>query len=155
MGARVSAVSWHGGYVSPPPRPFTAEGATDCAMQARGSVMQNMKALRHTLDAAGCSHIAISADEWGVAPWHSRHFGVVHGINAAGFLAAAAREAQATNLLYSNYFEPVNEGAIAVRPFSSSLTSVGQVMRLFGRRCTRLHSRHRKHQQQAPRILAE
>ena len=77
--------------------------------------------------------------------WHNRHFDVVHvfsvvllrtlllrthGMNAAGFssgfLAVSARESKTANLQYTNLFELVNEGAITVEPFSTSLTAIGR-----------------------------
>ena len=50
---------------------------------------------------------------------------------AAGFLAAATRVATTEYLRFTNYFEPVNEGAIQVYPFNATLTPVGEVMALF------------------------
>ena len=46
------------------------------------------------------------------------------------------RGARANNLQFSNYFEPVNEGAIQVLAFNSSLTPVGEVMRLYSHHAT-------------------
>ena len=60
-------------------------------------------------------------------PWTVKKFSVAHGMYAAGFLAAVTRGARANNLQFSNYFEPVNEGAIEVLAFSSQLTPVGEV----------------------------
>ena len=50
---------------------------------------------------------------------------------AAGFLGAITRVSVPANLQFTNYFEPVNEGAIAVHPFNATLTPVGQVMALY------------------------
>ena len=98
--------------------------------------MGAVAALRTTLDKTG-KKIAISADEWGLGPpWRVKTFGTAHGMYAAGFLGAVTRGARANNLQFSNYFEPVNEGAIQVLPFNSSLTPVGEVMRLYSHHAT-------------------
>ena len=53
-----------------------------------------------------------------------------HGIYAAAFLGSVTRVATELNVAFTNYFEPVNEGAIFVGPFSSQLTPVGDAMAL-------------------------
>ena len=49
----------------------------------------------------------------------------------ASLLSLIMRSAASMGLAYSNYFEPVNEGAIVVGQFSVSLTPLGLVMPLF------------------------
>ena len=130
VGEHIYASSFHDGYMHQP-RTFTEQAVTTCAMRPRGDFMGAVGALRKTLDKTG-RKIAISADEWGLGPpWTVKKFSVAHGMYAAGFLAAVTRGARANNLQFSNYFEPVNEGAIEVLAFSSQLTPVGEVMRLF------------------------
>ena len=43
------------------------------------------------------------------------------------------REAKDTGLVFTNYFEPINEGAIAVHGTSAELTPVGRVFETYGR----------------------
>ena len=141
IGDHVYATSFHGGYF-PQPTIFNRSAVTACAMRPRGEFLDSVRYLRAQLDATGKS-ISISADEWGLGPpWKSGahgagngsagvRFSVAHGMYAAGFLGMVTRESESLDLKFTNYFEPVNEGAIAVSAFSSSLTPVAQVMRLF------------------------
>ena len=88
---------------------------TACAKHPAGSFMNAVAALRKTLDSTGKT-IAISADEWGLGPpWRTHVFSVAHGMYAAGFLGAITKGARANNLQMTNYFEPVNEGAVQAR----------------------------------------
>ena len=57
-------------------------------------------------------------------------FGVAHGMYAAGFLGAITRGAAKYGLQFSNYFEPVNEGAFNVFAHNITVTPVGQVRQL-------------------------
>ena len=137
VGDHIFATSFHDGYMNQP-QEFTQEAVTTCAMRPRGDFMNSVASLRKTLNATGKT-IAISADEWGLGPpWRAGangpnkiRFSVAHGMYAAGFLGAITRGSQQFNLQFSNYFEPVNEGAITVQPFSAKLTPVGEVMKLF------------------------
>ena len=126
-GPHVYATSSHTGYMDQP-RPFSPEAVTACARRPRSGWLQQLRALRAQLDRHSPAHtIAISADEWGLGPpWAVRTFSVAHAMYAAGLLGAAIREAAHTNLQMTNYFEPVNEGAIRVEPLASRLTPVGQ-----------------------------
>jgi len=141
VGAHIFATSFHDGYHNQPVI-FTQKSVTACAMRPRPGAPQSfldaVAALRKSLDATG-KKVAISADEWGLGPpWRAGahgakgvRFSVAHGMYAASFLGSVTRGALAQNLQMSNYFEPVNEGAVVVSPFSSKLTPVGQVMQLF------------------------
>jgi alpha-L-arabinofuranosidase len=132
VGEHVYATSFHDGYMDEP-KVFTESAVTACAKRPRNDFMASVAALRKSLDATNRS-IAISADEWGLGPpWRVREFGVAHGMYAAGFLGAITRGARANDLQMSNYFEPVNEGAVQVLPFGSLLTPVGLVMQLFSK----------------------
>ena len=51
----------------------------------------------------------------------------------ASLLSLIVRSAASMGLAYSNYFEPVNEGAIVVGQFSVALTPLGLIMPLFSR----------------------
>ena len=130
VGEHIYASSFHNGYMTQPST-FTQSAVTACALRPRGSFMDSVAALRTTLDKTG-RIIAISADEWGLGPpWKVKTFAVAHGMYAAGFLGAVTRGARANNLQFTNYFEPINEGAVQVLPFNTTLTPVGEVMRLF------------------------
>merc|ERR1712039_130905 len=93
--------------------------------------LSSLQQLHQTLQRTG-KNISISADEWGLGPpWKVKTFGVPHAIYAASFLSAVTQSASSANLRHTNYFEPINEGAISVKPFRTSLTPVGQVMELY------------------------
>ena len=62
--------------------------------------------------------------------WYTRPR-VAEGIYAASMLNMFCREFRRLGVTIGCYFEPVNEGAIRVDPFSAELTPIGQVMALF------------------------
>lgn len=78
-------------------------------------------------------NLSISFDEWNV--WYSwyREVGVAEGLFAARVLHQFLASYRELGIGCVCYFQPVNEGAIAVSPRSSRLTAMGQVMRLFSR----------------------
>ena len=51
---------------------------------------------------------------------------------AASLLTVLVNNAISTNTLASNYFEPINEGAIAVEQFNAGPTPLGVTLPLFG-----------------------
>ena len=84
-------------------------------------------------------------------------FHTAHALYGASFFGAVVRNAAALRIAFTNYFEPINEGAITVHPFADAadatattsaadtgagavLTALGQVMQLYGahQRRTRL-----------------
>ena len=130
IGADTYAWSDHDGYYGHQVD-FTADALTvDVKAPRDVFVKQKLQASRAALDAAGASHIAVSADEWALGyPWLlDGNFSVAHGIYAAAFLGSVTRFASELNVAFTNYFEPVNEGAIFVGPFSSQLTPAGEAM---------------------------
>eukprot|EP01045_Picozoa_sp_COSAG04_P023968 COSAG04_NODE_2928_length_3376_cov_1.582240_2_plen_668_part_01 len=131
IGEETYGWSTHGGYYGKLVN-FTADALTECAKAPRDVFVPQLRANRATLDAAGASHIAISADEWALGwPWlTTTNFSVANGIYAAAFLGSIARAAAELNIAFTNDFEPINEGAIYVGPFSSKLTPVGEAMAL-------------------------
>eukprot|EP00040_Diaphanoeca_grandis_P035344 m.222056 g.222056 ORF g.222056 m.222056 type:complete len:1073 (+) comp33360_c0_seq3:76-3294(+) len=133
IGEHVAATSFHAGYMNQPSLgQWTEQAVTTCAKRPQSDFINLLTELRATLDIANGSHIAISADEWGLGPpWDVEVFSVTHGMYAAGFLGAITRAAPDVNLKFTNYFEPVNEGAIQVFAFNATVTPVGQVMRMF------------------------
>ena len=135
IGADTYAWSDHDGYYGQQ-IDFTANALTADAKAPRDIfVKQQLQASRHALDAAGASHIAVSADEWNLGwPWlFDGNFSVAHAIYAAAFLGSVTRAASDLNVAFTNYFEPVNEGAIFVGPFGSQLTPAGEAMAMIAR----------------------
>ena len=132
VGAHVYAASDHDGY-HPQPAAFEAAALTSCAKAPRDVFAAQLRRRRAALDAKGAAHVAISADEWGLGPpWLvATNFSVAHGVYAAAFLGVCTRIAPEVRLAFTNYFEPVNEGAVYVGPFGASLTPVGQAMALY------------------------
>jgi alpha-N-arabinofuranosidase len=88
-------------------------------------------------DRAAGRHIGIALDEWNVwhnwftrpaeNPWYES---VTEAVWAAGMIHMMCREAEPLGLTLGAFFQPVNEGAIAVEPFSARLTPLGQVFAL-------------------------
>jgi hypothetical protein len=116
IGGEIFATSLHDGYYTEPSGAvWTQEQVTGCAKWPQAQFLGDVQTLRSQLDSLGHT-IAISADEWGLGPpWDTRTFGTPHGMYAAGFLGMATRAAGEYNMPFTNYFEPINEGAIAVR----------------------------------------
>jgi len=134
VGKNIYATSFHAGYFNQPassPSTWTEAAVTNCAKHPYSAFLPEVWKLRESLDATGHT-IAISADEWGLGPpWTTESFSVAHGMYAAGFLGAITRVSTPANLQFTNYFEPVNEGAITVHSFNATLTPVGEVMALY------------------------
>ena len=71
----------------------------------------------------------VAFDEWNAwGCWH-RDPVIADGMLAAGILNRLVRKAAELNIKLGCYFEPVNEGAIIVEPFSSRLTNIGKVFK--------------------------
>lgn len=142
---RESAVaeSFHAGY-APQPSNWTADELERVVMFPSEGFAAALSQLHQLLATANASKVGISADEWGLGPpWcvNGTPFSVAHAVYGASFLSAAAgRYASSFNIVAANYFEPINEGAIIVSPFSSELTPIGQVMHLYGRHAKELLS---------------
>ena len=130
VGPSISLTSFHGGYASAPlatPSDFTA-----AAKIADAAFLPALSQLRRALTQQGAGHVGISADEWGLGPpWDVGVFNTAHALYGATLLSLVIGNAAAQGIAFSNYFEPVNEGAIAVGQFSSSVTPLGQVFPLF------------------------
>ncbi len=97
-------------------------------------------AARQTINAAspGGKSIGIAFDEWNIwHPWFAApfknewHIGSRDGIYVASLLNMLCRESDSLGVSMAAYFQPVNEGAIAVTPFSARLTPIGQVFALY------------------------
>ncbi len=59
------------------------------------------------------------------------HVGPIDAAFAAAQLNMLCREAEGLNMTLAAMFQPVNEGAIRVKPFSAELTAMGQVLALY------------------------
>lgn len=110
------------------------EGRTEfrrVAAEAPAAVFRQVKKVRGLVDAHAPrdKQIGISFDEWNV--WYAwyRPVGVADGIYTASMLHHFCREARDLGVTFGAFFEPVNEGAIWVRPDSAGLTAMGQVFR--------------------------
>jgi alpha-L-arabinofuranosidase len=133
VGDNIYATSSHAGYTEQPRTSddWTAEKITAAVKRPLGEFLTSLEQLQNSLNSTG-KNIVISADEWGLgSPWLVKTFGVAHGMYAASFLSAVTRAPPSTKLQLTNYFEPINEGAITVGPSHASLTPVGQVMGLY------------------------
>ena len=130
VGPHISFTSFHGGYASAPlatPSDFTA-----AAKIADAAFLPALSQLRQSLTQQGVGHVGISADEWGLGPpWDVGVFNTAHALYGATLLSLVIGNAAAEGIAFTNYFEPVNEGAIAVGQFSCALTPLGQMLPLF------------------------
>jgi len=131
------ATSFHGGYATMPGgTPHTAKEFTMAAGIPSGSFLTNLQAKRLLLDASaqasGVSPVGISCDEWGLGPpWTVDTFNVAHGMYAANFLGVVMRNAARLGIKFTNYFEPINEGALSVGPTRTKVTPLGEVLKLY------------------------
>ncbi len=65
----------------------------------------------------------MSLDEWGLGPpWKVKKFATAHAMFGAATLSVAMANSHAADLRFTNYFEPVNEGAIEVHPPATRLS---------------------------------
>ncbi|MGC8639718.1 MAG: hypothetical protein ACP5XB_07535 [Isosphaeraceae bacterium] len=120
------------------PRPEPAELARLLKVPA-GSLLPRLRTVRQAADRLQRGQqLEIGFDEWNVwHDWFTRPFehtwrvGPIDGLYAATMLNMLCREAGPLGLTMAAYFEPVNEGAIDVRPDKARLTPVGQVFALY------------------------
>lgn len=102
------------------------------AVEAPAAIFDQVANVRKMIDAHAPpgKKIGISFDEWNV--WYAwyRRVGVAEGIYTASMLHNFCRHAEAMGISMGAFFEPVNEGAIVVKPDTAELTAMGQVFRL-------------------------
>lgn len=94
--------------------------------------LEDLWKLRAMMDAKGedAEKTAISFDEWNLFfAWYHKPC-VIEGIYTALMLEMFIRHYEEINMPMAMYFEPVNEGAILVYPFTSELSANGQVFGL-------------------------
>jgi alpha-L-arabinofuranosidase len=99
----------------------------------QGGRRLTLRDIRDLVNARPCGRkdIGIAFDEWNV--WYSwyREPGLPEAIYGAAMLNHIVREARNVGMSIGAFFEPVNEGAILVRPDGARLTPLGRVMALF------------------------
>ena len=133
----VGAASVHIGYADSDAggSPASAASATAQAKAPQRVVLGALAAARAGLDggAGGGGHVRVSLDEWGLGPpWAVRQFNTAHALFGASFLTMALSSAEAFGVQFTNYFEPINEGAVRVLQFSAGPTPLGALMPLLG-----------------------
>jgi len=110
------------------------------ADHASNAVLDKLQVCRHVVNekSPNGKRIGLAFDEWNI--WHNWfaapfteewHVGPVDGAFTAALLNMICRECHALDLPIAAYFQPINEGAIAVSPLAANLTPVGQVFKLF------------------------
>jgi len=131
VGPKIYATSFHAGYFAMDPQ--TSAEFTQAAKHPTAVFYPLAAALRQSLDANNATaRVRISADEWGLGPpWKVGRFNVGHAMYGASFLAGAINSAEALGIAFTNYFEPVNEGAITVTARAANPTPLGLVMPMY------------------------
>jgi hypothetical protein len=133
----ISATSAHIGYQNSNGggSPSSPSDATLQAKLADDNVLPAVLNVRQLLNSGSgsASHVQISIDEWGLGPpWVVENFNCAHALYGASFLTMIINNALSQGIGYTNYFEPINEGAIQVLQFSASPTPLGFIMPRFG-----------------------
>ncbi|MFH1568187.1 MAG: hypothetical protein ABIL09_09335 [Gemmatimonadota bacterium] len=109
---------------------FCSRGVIDGRQEGRRLTLPDVREIIRARDPAG-RQIGIAFDEWNV--WYAwyRTPGVADGLYAGAMLSRICRHARQVGMSLGAYFQPVNEGAIAVDPSGCRLTPVGEAMALF------------------------
>jgi alpha-L-arabinofuranosidase len=133
-----------------PPDPQVDRTYAQMSCHPANEMLPLLQNVRQAIDRrAPGRHIGIALDEWNVwREWFTRpyqyawHESVTEAVWAGGMIHMMCREAEPLGLSMGAFFQPVNEGMIAVGPFSANLTPLGQVFALFavheGQRILRL-----------------
>lgn len=134
MAGLIDMVSDHR-YTPPLTAYLGEEGLAECRRLASEPLeaLARLQHIRQYIDAhVPDRKIGISFDEWNV--WYAwyRDTGVNEGLHTAAMLNMFLREALSLGMSLGCFFEPVNEGVIAVSPERAWLTASGQVFALFG-----------------------
>ena len=137
MASYISATSAHIAYENSNNggSPSSAIDATSQSKLADTNVLPSLISVRQSLNSGtgSGSHVQVSIDEWGLGPpWDVLDFNVAHAQYGASFLTMIINNAQEQGLAYTNYFEPINEGALQVLQFSVTPTPLGVLMSIFG-----------------------
>lgn len=132
LADKVGHLSHH--HYTRQPRTYAGDLATQEFLRvakAPGQVLQGLQKIRGKTDVhSEGRRVGIAFDEWNV--WYAwyRHPGVAEGIHNASMLNMLLREAGKQGISMACFFEPVNEGAILVKPFDAFLPAGGQVFAL-------------------------
>ena len=132
----ISAASAHIAYANSDAggSPASPAAATTQAKLPSTSVLPLLASTRQMLNAGAGNgaHVRISVDEWGLGPpWTVIDFNTAHALFGASFLTVVISTAHMYGVEFTNYFEPINEGALQVLQFSVTPTPLGIVMPLF------------------------
>jgi len=134
LAEHIDCIAWHQyddallSYLEP-----NADREFERLMRDPDLTQEKLKVVRQKMDEAipGDKFIGISYDEWNVwFAWY-RTPGVAEGIHAAKMLNLFSRNTASLGIQIGCFFEPINEGAIAVDSFTSRLTPTGQVYSLY------------------------
>lgn len=134
-GDRTWAASYH--YYAYTPPGWTPRTLSTTARQLPFEALEALRHFRRRLDddwrgRDGLQRVGISLDEWGLGPpWREVEFGVGSALFAASLLTLLAIAAEELLLLATNYYEPINDGAIVVGPHGASLTPLGETFALY------------------------
>ncbi len=133
------------------------------ALQARQSILPWLEGERQGMDELGTvgQRIQLMLAEWNIKhDWFNYpfvnqwHVSPIDAAFAASQLNMLCRSANSLNMKLAAMFQPVNEGAIAVKPFSAELTAMGQVLALYrahrGGRLLEIDSSHDNQQDKTP-----
>jgi alpha-L-arabinofuranosidase len=141
VGKDLDLVSGHNYFVVPETDSLVGPASLEIGRKPTLTLRGNIADLRAEIDkstAPGARKLPLSFDEWNLWHWwfvrpfeHEWHSGPLEGMYAASALNMFCRESQSLGLHSAMFFQPVNEGCIAVEPHAVHLTAAGQVFRLF------------------------
>lgn len=122
-----------------PPNPEVEQAFARMSHYAEKEMLPRLRSVRQAIDRqVPGRHIGIALDEWNVwhewftRPYlHAWHESVTEAVWTAGMIHMMCRHAEPLGLSMAAFFQPVNEGAIVVEPFSAKLTPLGQVFAMF------------------------
>jgi alpha-L-arabinofuranosidase len=140
-GRDLDLVSAHDYYFMPEADSLAGSISLDIGRKPTLTLRKNIADFREEIaksTAAGAPMLPISLDEWNIWHWwfvlpfeHEWHSGPLDGMYTASALNMFCRESGPLGLHSAMFFQPINEGCIAVQPHSVHLTAAGQVYRLF------------------------
>jgi len=140
-GKSLQLVSAHDYFPTPEADSVTGPADLEMGRKPTLTLRRVLKKIRSEIDQglpSGARPLPISLDEWNIWHWwfvspfeHEWHSGPLNGMYAASALNLFCREGRSLGLHSAMFFQPINEGCIAVQPHTAHLTAAGQVFRLF------------------------
>lgn len=140
-GKDLNLVSAHDYYGTPEADSLAGSVSLEIGRKPTLTLRQQLANFRAEItkgSAPGARQLPLSLDEWNIWHWwfirpfeHEWHSGPLDGMYVASALNMFCREGQSLRLHSAAFFQPVNEGCIAVQPHAVHLTAAGQVYRLF------------------------